>query len=888
MKKFILFLLVFSCIFGYAAPQYYSTQLKSIPSVSKKLMKYYNYVPWRLKMIMSPYLVIENGEGYVVHTSRYYHTNFKKFAIAVCVDSKFLNSQDIILMLPNKNFKSWHKIKIKLSDLKKTTEEQFLLCKYRHYENLLRRNSPGSAWFRHQARSAAKSYYEITKKRLKPLRSWRNRFSNRYQETFTLFSGGRALSENLQLDRILRLSPERKEQVKLKDIKGIEVEKYDWAPFLKKTKTKKDLLSYHIPEDQHALFFPNFKSMLKILDEVDRCGVPAFQLLEIKSQDELTAQKYKTQLCLENDFISRLIGSSLINSTAITGSDPYFYTGTDIAILFEAKHKSLFSTIKAKQKLALQIFPDAKVVNGKIKNIKYTGVVTPNRKVCSYAISWDNIVVVSNSLKQLEKLIAVKNKKQKALAYSPEYKFFRQRYLKKDEEDALLILTDATIRRWCNPKWRIATSRRIRAGAIISELQAANLKELVSGKVKKRKINSSYNLDNIAPLSIDKNGIQSQTYGNLDFLTPVCELEFDKVTKAEAEAYKRFSRMYQRNWRDFFDPIAIKFIVTPVKIETDICVFPLIIGSDYRELVSLSSGSTLKTDSGFPHDTIIHYVLSINPKSPLIENVKRWLFRRSRLKDPLGWLGNYFSVYADPSDLWKKIANAPDFNKIMEQEYRNLPFAVHIESKNQKKLEQFLKFVQMMVRGNWKDSSYKNYKYYSVKPYIFGNKSVEIFILPAPKALIIANNISIIKNYLDNPKPINKKWLGKNLAVELRKTFLRFIEASSRKYYKKNLKVSCWNNLPVLNEWKRLYPDQNPVDLHKKWWKVQLLCPAQGKYIWDKNYYTMQSTKLGSPVKEKTKTYPASPLDYVKNIQFGLTFEHNGLRAKILLRRKNE
>ena len=34
------------------------------------------------------------------------------------------------------------------------------------------------------------------------------------------------------------------------------------------------------------------------------------------------------------------------------------------------------------------------------------------------------------------------------------------------------MITDATIRRWCGPEWRIGASRRTRAAAAIAELQA--------------------------------------------------------------------------------------------------------------------------------------------------------------------------------------------------------------------------------------------------------------------------------------------------------------------------------------------------------------------------------------------------------------------------------
>ena len=42
-----------------------------------------------------------------------------------------------------------------------------------------------------------------------------------------------------------------------------------------------------------------------------------------------------------------------------------------------------------------------------------------------------------------------------------------------------------------------------------------------------------------------------------------------------------------------------------------------------------------------------------------------------------------------------------------------------------------------------------------------------------------------------------------------------------------------WGNLPILNEWKRLFPDRDPVEVHQQVWQVELVCPGGGKYVWN-------------------------------------------------------
>ena len=115
-------------------------------------------------------------------------------------------------------------------------------------------------------------------------------------------------------------------------------------------------------------------------------------------------------------------------------------------------------------------FPQAERLQGKIQGISYRGLRTPNRDVCSYVATVGDSVVVTNSPVQLRRIIDVHRGNHPALATLDEYKYFRDRYpLGDDAETGLLIISDKTIRRWCGPRWRIATSRRTRAAAVMVE-----------------------------------------------------------------------------------------------------------------------------------------------------------------------------------------------------------------------------------------------------------------------------------------------------------------------------------------------------------------------------------------------------------------------------------
>ena len=132
-----------------------------------------------------------------------------------------------------------------------------------------------------------------------------------------------------------------------------------------------DPLASLIPSDQHALFFPSFEAMIQMADNADAHGTPVLQAMEPRAQSAMTRSRYETQLGLPMSRIARLIGPTLIDSVALTGSDPYLRTGSDVAIIFEAKNLiTLLAMVQSRVALAAQKHPQARPVQGKMQGIR--------------------------------------------------------------------------------------------------------------------------------------------------------------------------------------------------------------------------------------------------------------------------------------------------------------------------------------------------------------------------------------------------------------------------------------------------------------------------------------------------------------------------------------
>ncbi|HEX4643972.1 MAG TPA: hypothetical protein VH598_00030, partial [Verrucomicrobiae bacterium] len=244
------------------------------------------------------------------------------------------------LFLPKPDFSGLVPLKFKISSTAKAaTPAEFLKTKEEQYRRLRSRNIPGGAWFRYQEEEAAKARTGKTAAAsANPNRFNPNRQRpSEVEDTYALFSGGRAVSENLQLDRALLETKPDAATVELTNISGVTVKEMDWKPLIKDLKPELDPLAAFIPADQHALFFPSFQALAEMMDEADTNGTPILQIFEPRSEDMDSRGRYQKQLCLGMSEIARRLGPQVIGSAAFTGSDPYLRTGTDLGVLFEAK-----------------------------------------------------------------------------------------------------------------------------------------------------------------------------------------------------------------------------------------------------------------------------------------------------------------------------------------------------------------------------------------------------------------------------------------------------------------------------------------------------------------------------------------------------------------------
>lgn len=782
--------------------------------------------------------------------------------------------------------------------------ERFLRARLRHYEYLAQQPIAGAALFRHEVAETQKMLGR------KPLAgsvrpAGPNTRDTDLEKTFALFSGGRAVSENLQLDRALFPSDESDQTVSLESLRGIETQAFDWKPLLGATVPEFDPLAARVPADQYAAFFPSYAALQSVLDEAHATLGTMVRGMEDRAEFADVRGRYQQQVCLPSTVLTQFVAPYLISDLVITGSDPWFRTGTDVAIILNSKNaEALLTAITAEQESCLGRVKGAARRDGRIGEVEYRAVINADRRLSSYASRIGNMVIVSNSRVQLERVLSVSQPGHPAIDSLDEYRFFRSRYKRgTDDEVALLVLPDGAIRKWVGPQWRIAESRRIRAAAALGELQLKYAPAILKGSAAEEALDKTESASSLGALHVGAGGVRSEMYNTTEFLTPIIELNVEKVSPRERDAYARFRDSYQSYWKRYFDPIAVEVRQGPGRLSLDATVMPLIAATDYNFLRELTAGAALDQFSGDAHtDSLGEFTVAMDSTSEVFQRNTApvgQLFGGAA--NPLGWIGKSITLYLDPSPVLQKIVEAEVPQAELEKLYSTFPVGLHIEVRDSLRLATFLTtirtFSEQSVPGLtlWDKMEYHGVPYVRVhesRPPVTrdGRSNApawSIYYAATPEALIITLDEALLQRSLDRLQARNSGaaraelnfGLGAQVRTTMKRALIESFEQLAGYGYVEHLRQRCYGNLPILNEWKRRYPDRDPLAVHRTLLNTVPVCPAGGEYVWNESLGTMESTVAGSPANLKPLGRSIPFLAQVRELRSALTFEHDGIRA---------
>ncbi|MBI5155185.1 hypothetical protein HZA57_08105 [Candidatus Poribacteria bacterium] len=782
---------------------------------------------------------------------------------------------------------------------------EFWRARVAESNRLMRSSVPGAAVFRRRFEDSVQKLPESERDRLRvqagTLRPWDRQ--GELERTYALFTGGHALIENLQLDDLQENNAAGDRSVLIAEIAGVTTQAVNWKPLLPSAPPARDTLASFLPADNLAIFLPSFEGLAQLSDEFDNAANPMAALGRWTHGNERTRQRLETQLAMPLGWLARTLGPELVGEVALTADDLYVREGTGLGLLLKAKSpQALRGIIAAQQQQALATWPAAKQDSGTTHGIEWRGVRTDDRRLSSYmAELGDGVIAVANSRALIERLIAVKSGTEQAIGGLDEYTFFRARYpVGAEDEDALLLMTDAAIRKWCSPRWRIGQSRRLAAAAMMADIAAAKHQDILAPPPAPQHL-TGWVLFGEGSFEFAEGLPSHSIYGSPGCLTPIAELPIEYVSASERNAYEAFRNRYQNYWQRFFDPIALKLTLGE-NLGADLTIMPLIAGSDYNLIVELMGNGTFDVRAGDLHPgAIAHITHHINKQSRLFGQADGFLSATgAQQKLTFGWIGDSLSIYWDQGAFWDKL-KSPDSEKLLHDAWREMPMGVYLPIKNPLSFAAFVTGARALADQSapgltrWSNRTYRGKTYVCISAGEDSGDQFNIYYLTEPTGVTLAGVESVIESAIDRildpattaedlPSTTTlppSDWLGGNLAAAVHRSAIEAATWAGKDELLRRARERSFLNLPILDEWKRLYPERDPVAVHEAVFGVALSCPGGRGYQWNADAHRMESVAYGTPESPRGTEAPSLPFSEFDVFRAGLTFENGGLRARV-------
>ncbi len=467
---------------------------------------------------------------------------------------------------------------------------------------------------------------------------------------FSTFTGALAVQESLQLDTMTRRrnlrNEEQKPSIPITSLSGPSIKSHPWKEMLGGRNPKVSALSRVVPRD---FYFVRFRRLTKLLELIEQGDLWARHLLDQSvhaAYSSRSSERIQKQLCIKTSQLSRPFYDLAVREVAITGSDLYVREGSDVTLLFSVANRPLFDRqMQSFLADAEKNHPQVTRQEGNYRGVPFIHLTAPRRAIHLFAADpTPDLHIRSNSQAALERIIDVlqgttsRGEPVASLGSSEEFKYIRTLMpLDAEEEDGFAYLSDPFIRRMVGPEVKITELRRLQAynhlrmighGQLLHRTQygtkASSIKELQSHGC----IPADFTEDpfpspgGLGNYFLDPDSLTAvhSHYGTVHNLRPILEIPATHVTPEESEQYQQFRARYDRYWRTFFDPIALRVTLRPEQYRLETIVLPLIDNSIYSSLNETLGGDPEPLDTlPVPQGNILTINVRLKSKQWLLD-----------------------------------------------------------------------------------------------------------------------------------------------------------------------------------------------------------------------------------------------------------------------------
>lgn len=705
-------------------------------------------------------------------------------------------------------------------------------------------------------------------------RRWREREP---LSPFDLFSGTLAIRESLQVSSI-RAAQGDKATVDVSTLKGPEVKSHPFGEMLKGRKSEAFPLASSVPPDWFYAHFSSLTRALDFGDYLNQTGGAFYNRFSDAPVDSALKKRILAQLAIEEHKEARIFYDSVIEEVAMVSSDFFFGMGTDVSLLFRLKAENLFkTTIQSYRQRFVQRTPGAREFMMNVEGKQISAVFTPDMRLRSYFYLEGQTAIISNSPIAMARLLRIAQKKESALASLAEFKYMRSVYVaNKESEDGFIYFSDMFIRRLFSPQVRIAEARRMQTAFQLAQVEklillhqhaygktAANIDELIQNTALDEK-NATGMREAFAGIRVNGFRAEHPELGTLGFLKPNLETTLSKVSTTEAEGYSRFVESYSNFWREYFDPIGIRFKKKDSGIKIEICILPLIENSIYNQIkmmlggapsthaISSMQGETLSLAARLNLDSIRGFGLIAHDQGKSAMNLTGNV--------QLHGFDNFPTIDFEPTLIMRELTRGrsrPDvfFGLLAWSLFHPLRLAV--ETKSGVDAENLIALAQGML-----EQKNRRHREYSSYEYTHNGKKITVFVLNFfrtltfrfhawvdGKTIQVTSTREYAEKFIDAKKETqNQKG---NLVALYRPAQIVREKAAIVQGNAENIQRGCLAHLGTINLAAVIFPDEDATEAIQKRYGFKPVCPAGGKY----------SVKKGNPTHSIFGTHQASRTD---------------------------
>ena len=448
-------------------------------------------------------------------------------------------------------------------------------------------------------------------------------------------------------------------------------------------------LAAKVPFDNYYFHFNKPERAGKIIDYISESVAEGYRQYNGEGVKFNLKTRIMEQLGLTDKGAGNTLG--LVEEIALAGVDLSSFDALDLSLLFQVKKNQEFTVrLKVMRNLLLLRY-GAKSKDESIGGVAVNLLSTADRRLHSYMFTLPgDLVVITNSRNAAERIIMVHQKKLRSIRDTVEFQFARASLpADRAKEDAFLYVSRYYLANLMSARVRIGQKRRKAEARRMAALEryalyyyhlhgkkASRIEDL-RGEIPAEK------MEVFKGLQLGANGLTAvhPQMGRIGWMVPGVDLNFLKVSQAEADSYREFSGSFMSMLNDpAFPPIGIRLRYDRTfEVEMSFTPPPRVM-KDYQEVRKYLGGTPviLRTQGDFFPGEVMSLGVRLNPEllkqegSPL-EFVEKQLFpdpkKALKIADILGDEVQFHLVDTeplidyDPAAMSRQLKQAgPNFN----------------------------------------------------------------------------------------------------------------------------------------------------------------------------------------------------------------------------------